>query len=89
MEQSEITEEGDERPGFLRVPAPETAPRIIGPDAAENRARGEQENADLHRAIDEEMHQRRQHVNADQDQQRPFELLVPMVDRPQGVRICR
>src|ERR1700731_4632526 len=52
----DVAKERDQRPGFLRVPAPEAAPGIIRPDAAENCAGREQDYAKLKDAIEPEMH---------------------------------
>ena len=53
VKRDEIDEKRDERPDFLGVPSPESAPGIVGPDAAQDRAGGDQEHADLHRPVDE------------------------------------
>ena len=40
VEEKEVGEQGDERPGFLGVPIPEAAPRVIRPHGAEDGADG-------------------------------------------------
>ena len=53
VQRDEIDEKRDERPDFLGVPSPESAPGIVGPDTAQDRTGGDQEHADLHRPVDE------------------------------------
>src|SRR5690606_28263412 len=53
VQNGEVTEKRDQRPDFLRIPSPEAAPGIVGPDPAENRSCGEQDDAELDRAIRE------------------------------------
>ena len=52
MEEKEISQKGDERPGFLGVPVPEATPGVVGPHAAEDGADGEEEHADLQGAVE-------------------------------------
>ena len=40
VEENDVGHESDESPCFLRIPIPETAPRIVGPDATKNDASG-------------------------------------------------
>ncbi len=58
MQRQDITEQRDQGPRFLRVPAPESAPGIIRPHATKNRARRQQQHAELKDAIKPEMHRR-------------------------------
>src|SRR5512135_151533 len=47
VERDQVDEQSDEGPDLLGVPAPEPAPRVVGPDASQDRAGGDQEDADL------------------------------------------
>src|SRR4029453_7510744 len=58
LQRQNITKQRDQRPGFLRVPAPEPSPGIICPNTAENRARGQQQHAELKHTVEPEMHWR-------------------------------
>src|SRR5205807_378510 len=51
VQRQNITEQRDQGPRFLRIPAPESAPGIIRPHAAKNRARSQQKHAKLEVAI--------------------------------------
>ena len=44
-----VNDHRDQRPGLLRVPAPVTAPGLVGPDGAEKDAGGQQHQPDEHR----------------------------------------
>ena len=49
MGRQRVGEHRDQRPCLFRVPAPVAAPRLVGPDGAEENARGQQRQPDDHR----------------------------------------
>src|SRR3954469_16217356 len=46
-----VTEQRDKCPSFFWIPAPESAPRIVGPDSAQNDSRRQKNKTDLHCAL--------------------------------------
>ncbi len=52
MQYEQVSEKRDERPGFLGIPIPEASPRVIRPHPAEDGTGGQQEYANLKRAIE-------------------------------------
>ena len=49
----QVHEQRDQGPDLFGVPAPEAAPRVVGPDAAQDRSGRDQEHTDLHGSVDE------------------------------------
>ena len=58
MQGCDVAKKGNQCPGFLRVPAPESPPRIVRPNTAQYGAGSEQQDAKLQYAIEPEMHRR-------------------------------
>jgi len=52
VEQEQVAEQRNERPGFLGVPIPEAAPGVVRPNRAEDGADGEEEDSDLEGAVE-------------------------------------
>ena len=52
VQDDRVPEHDEQRAVFLRVPAPEAAPRLVGPDAAEHRADEAEERGEADDAVD-------------------------------------
>ena len=56
VEHERVPEHDHQRAVFLRVPAPEAAPGVVGPQAAEHRADEAEEDREAERAVDHAQH---------------------------------
>ena len=52
VQHQRVPEHDHQRAVFLRVPAPEAAPRVVGPQAAQHRADEAEEDREAQRAVD-------------------------------------
>ena len=52
VQDDRVPEDDEKRAVFLRIPSPETAPRLIGPDAAENRPDKTEEGRETNDPVD-------------------------------------
>ena len=52
VEKNDVGHEGDEGPGFLGIPVPETTPRVVGPNAAEDDSDRQKKDTNLQAAIE-------------------------------------
>ena len=52
VEKNDVGHEGDESPRFLGIPVPETTPRVVGPNAAEDDSDRQKKDTNLQAAIE-------------------------------------